>query len=172
MQTSKEVKKNTAQKAGILVHQDFFVSDSNLYDLLVRTIIKHADDEDHIDRMVETWIQNTRKTLHPSDVPLLAKATSHKKTVTLPDGCNYCQGLPHVSVDRPDGASGADRCPYCKRGEMLKAMDEENARKKARAAQQQSGEQAKSTLQELFDEAKKDAPAEDDGKKDDDGSSE
>ena len=113
-------------KVRLLAGQDFFIADDDLVDLLVRTLIKHADDEPHIDRMVDTWIARTRKPLHPADVAQLAYATSAKRPA-LPAGCRLCQGAPHVVIDE---AVGAVRCPGppgepCARGAALRKMDEE-----------------------------------------------
>jgi hypothetical protein len=120
-----------------LKNQDYFNADNEaLIALIVGALIKHADDEPHIGRMIETWIESTRQMLHPADVKLLAAATSNR--VELPAGCKCCevegtrgtaggvQYLPYVMVEKAGGV-GANRCG-CARGERLKQMDLERAK--------------------------------------------
>ncbi len=109
---------------GLLSGQDFFRNDEGLVDLLVKALVRNADNLPHIDAMVKRWVNTTRETLHPSDVPKLADLTADPpRRVELPAPCEICKAAgdwPNV-VERK-GRSAAARCE-CARGQKLLAAD-------------------------------------------------
>ena len=108
----------------LLSGQDFFRNDEGLVDLLATALVRNADNLAHIDAMVKRWVNTTRETLHPSDVPKLADLTADPpRRVELPAPCEVCKAAgdwPNV-VERK-GRSAAARCG-CARGQKLLAAD-------------------------------------------------
>ncbi len=99
--------------------QDFFANAKAGIGLLIKTLIRHADNRAHIERMITTWIESTRQMLHPSDVPGLAQRTNEREK--LPAACAICDGYDYILVT-VNGNEGAARC-QCARGRRLAELD-------------------------------------------------
>lgn len=127
MQTSKSAVTLAKKQIKLLSGQDYFRNDEDLIEILTAALIRHADDEAHMQRIVATWIDRTRQALHPADVPGLAAETTNRKP--LPDGCEVCKGEAFV---HNEAKGGMQRC-NCERGRALAASD---AQVKAKDAQQ------------------------------------
>lgn len=106
--------------------QDYFRADDDLFDLLLRTLIKHAADSKHLDRMIHTWVGSTREALHPSDVPNLADRTADRPGIPAP--CDDCKKTDWPLIVIRAGISGAGRCT-CDRGKRLDASDREHSQR-------------------------------------------
>lgn len=115
MQPSNEVNILAAKEFRKLSGQDFFIADAEAMDNLVDTLIEYAEDEEHIKRMVRTWVRRTRKMLHPSDIAALAHETSNAKGYPAP--CSACAGVDWIFTDK-----GMKRCS-CPRGRKLAAAE-------------------------------------------------
>jgi hypothetical protein len=129
----------------LLSGQDYFRNDKALLDLLNRALVRHADDVDHMKRMVSAWILSTRKALHPADVFELAERTANR--VGLPEPCDTCRTNPWPNIVEKNGASGAARC-NCPRGERLEKADKEYA---ARPAPSPEDDRQLTFLKEFLD---------------------
>lgn len=128
MQLNKDNLALAARQVKLLSRQDYFRNEKELIDLLVRTLVKLSDNEDHLRRMVETWIARTRQALHPADVAGLAAETSHR--LALPQGCDVCQG---ASFIHNEIKGGVERCS-CERGRKLAEADVRHKEAEARQA--------------------------------------
>jgi hypothetical protein len=100
--------------------QDFFINSKSGIGLLIKTLIRHAENRAHIERMITTWIESTRQMLHPSDIPGLAQRTNEREK--LPEGCEACEGTDYIVV-RINGQDGVSRCA-CARGRRLAELDQ------------------------------------------------
>lgn len=104
---------------------DFFPANTAALSEVINTLIEYADDAPHIDRMVTMWIRRTRKMLHPSDVPLLAKKTAlQKPKPPIPPGCDICAGADWIFTLDHRGQEVMARCA-CPRGRYLIRRDRE-----------------------------------------------
>jgi hypothetical protein len=99
--------------------QDFFVNAKAGIGLLIKTLIRHAENRAHIERMITTWIESTRQMLHPSDIPGLAQRTNEREK--LPEACEDCEVIDYIIV-RVNGQDGVSRCS-CARGQRLAELD-------------------------------------------------
>ena len=115
----------------ILGFQDYFQTyDETQIDYLMHAILKHAKDEEHIQRIVDTWVLRTRKMMHPSDVPGLARETATEQK--LPKPCPQCVTTDWVLVIAGD-KEGVERCS-CERGRQLAKIDALTKDDRTRAA--------------------------------------
>lgn len=119
MTNAKELAEWCAEQCQQLEGQDFFVNAKAGIGLLIKTLIRHAENRAHIERMITTWIESTRQMLHPSDVPGLALRTSGREK--LPEACEVCDGHDYILVV-VNGNEGAARC-QCARGRRLAELD-------------------------------------------------
>ncbi len=131
MEINKLTRGLAAKQIKLLSFQDYFQRDEDLAELLATSLIRHSDDEAHMQRMVATWIERTRQALHPADVPGLAAQTTYR--LALPPGCDVCKGDPWLVGDNAAGQACAVRCA-CARGQKLAEAD---ALKKAEDARRQ-----------------------------------
>jgi hypothetical protein len=108
-----------AKAMRILAMQDYFPAEGDeQIEFLLETLVKHAEEPEHIKLMVETWVMRTRQMMHPSDVPGLAYETGKKK---LPKPCPQCIRTDWVLVTSANG-EGVARCS-CDRGKHLAKID-------------------------------------------------
>lgn len=129
MQPNRENLAIAARQVMLLSGQNYFRNEKELIDLLVKALVRHADDTGHLTRMVETWIERTRLALHPADVAGLAAETSRR--LALPEGCPVCRRWDPVqktcvveSHIRNETKGGVERCS-CERGQKLRELDAE-----------------------------------------------
>jgi hypothetical protein len=119
MKDTGELAQWCADQCRQLEGQDFFGNSKAGIGLLIKTLIRHAENRAHIERMIITWIESTRQMLHPSDVPGLAQRTNEREK--LPEGCEACEGTDYIIV-RINGQDGVSRC-ICARGRRLAELD-------------------------------------------------
>lgn len=126
MIATKELAKFTAAQVRRMSGADFFHAQSiEALAEIERVLIQHADSEQHMERIVTLWINLTRKMLHPSDVPGLARET--RKVAALPEGCSKCNGAVWVQVEivlNGEIVTAMGRCS-CPRGLILRDSDSE-----------------------------------------------
>jgi hypothetical protein len=129
-----KTKKNLAYASELAIkklqNQDYFAADNDeLIDMISASLVRHSDDADHITRMLDLWVEQTRKMLHPADVRTLAIKTTNR--VSLPAGCDGCRigdkgSGEYMAYVVKSEERGAERCG-CARGQRLKELDKARA---------------------------------------------
>jgi hypothetical protein len=135
--TKQNIAYATAVAIKKLHNQDFFDADNDeLIDMISGALVRNADDFEHITRMLNLWVEETRKMLHPADVRTLAVKTTNK--LNLPAGCDVCRigkkgSGEYLAYVVKGEETGAERCE-CARGQRLKEIDAARAQlEKAKA---------------------------------------
>src|SRR5262245_26388385 len=97
MKATPENKTGVAELCMRLGSQEFFRNDPRALEDPARAILTHALDLAHASEMLGTWIQETRRMLHATDVAALARRTrpEHSKEA---NACPRCKGTGSVPL--------------------------------------------------------------------------
>jgi len=116
-------KKRCAELIRLCTGLDFFPADAPARELLVETLRRRADSDEHAERIIDRWIETERKAPVPADIVQLARDIPLGAEGAIPGGCPECQGQDWV-VQETKEHSAAGRCS-CPRGRFLMARDVE-----------------------------------------------